>query len=187
MPPWLSPAGKDLPQHPHLLDESERFKTCLLFASFAWWSASQPDVESNPMPSGICPKGPLTLCYECSCPLPYQLHHTEQLHLAVGVAWLEMPWSFTPSPKATKDRVMWRHQSPTSLPRGGADSGALRAPKIPEVLYQGYTSPGKHILASFLLPWSAFFTLLLTFPLSFLNELFTWKSLSQALFLENAT
>ena len=70
-------------------------KICLLFASFAWWSVSQPDMESNPIPCGIRPMDPLTLCCECSCPLPCQLHHTGQLCLAVGVAWLQRDaWEF---------------------------------------------------------------------------------------------
>lgn len=121
--------------------------------------------------------GPLTLCCECSCPLPCQLHHTEPLCLAVGVAWLEMPGSFTASPKAAKDWVMRRSQKSYFLASGWGRLWCYSCSKSPKFCTK-VTLPGKHILASFLLPWSAFFTPLLTFPLSFLNKLFTWKSLS---------
>ena len=87
-------------------------KICLLFASFAWWSVSQPDVESNPILCGIRPMGPLTLCCECSCPLPCQLHHTGQLCLAVGVAWLQ--------------RDAWESHSLTQGNKGLCD---VKAPK----------------------------------------------------------
>lgn len=181
MPPWLSPAGKDLPQHFHLLDESERLR-------FVYSLQVLHDGQSHNLMWNLIPYSVVSVPW---VPWPSAVNaaaHSPASFTTLGnCAWQlgwpgyrEMPGSLTPSPKATKDCVMWRHRSPTSLPRVGADSGAIRAPKIPEVLYQGYTSPGKHILASFLLPWSAFFTPLLTFPLSFLNKLFTWKSLSQA-------